>query len=164
MSGLEEKNKPIVGRAELVDFPVQHISAVPARVDTGARTSSLWASDITEENGKRTFKIFGEGSEYYNGETVSTWDFSGTVVSSSIGNSQIRYKVNLPVRLGGKRIKASFTLADRSKQVYPVLIGRNTLMGKFVVDVKAGTVLVERERNRTAELRKLLEDERIRSS
>ena len=33
---------------------------------------------------------------------------------------------------------ATFTLADRSTQVYPVLIGRATLNGKFIVDVQKG--------------------------
>lgn len=146
-----------LGQAELVDFPDQKISSVPARIDTGARTSSVWASNIRLEGDVLIFSLFGEGSDFYTGNEIRVTEFDETVVASSNGKAEVRFKVALPLRLSGRRIKASFTLADRSTQVYPVLIGRSTLRGKFVVDVKAGTVLKRQEKARTAELKKLLD-------
>lgn len=150
----------IIGRAELIDFPVQRVKRVPARIDTGAKTSSLWATDIKETKKGLSFKLFGPSSPYYSGKKVITSDYQETVVASSIGEPQVRFKVNITIKLAGKKIKANFTLADRSKQAYPILIGRGTLRGKFVVDVKAGTVLTGREKTRTAELKALLDKKR----
>jgi hypothetical protein len=41
-------------------------------------------------------------------------------------------------------------------QVYPVLIGRNVLRGKFIVDVKRGKPLIHQERLRSMRLRQRL--------
>jgi hypothetical protein len=144
-----------IGQSEHVDFPLHNAKNVPARIDTGARTSAVWASDVTVTKSGVSFKLFDTQSEFYTGETIEIHNYEETVVASSVGHPQLRYKVQLPLRIKGKRIKASFTLADRSAQTYPVLIGRSTLRGKFVVDVKAGTVLKGREKDRTAELRNL---------
>ena len=44
--------------------------------------------------------------------------------------------IKMLVIISGKKIRARFTLANRSTQKYPVLVGRNILRRKFVVDVK----------------------------
>ena len=82
--------------------------------------------------------------------------FEETVVSTSSGICQKRYKIKLSIVINGRRIRASFTLANRSRVVYPVLIGRNVLRGRFVVDVTRGKPLKEAEKKRTQELRKLI--------
>ena len=56
---------------------------------------------------------------------------------------------------------ATFTLSDRSMQVYPVLIGRSTLNGKFVVDVSRGSPLLAEEERRSAELQKNIHEEHV---
>lgn len=156
------KNKTLdtIGRAELIDFPKHGIIDIPARVDTGAKTSAVWASNITLKNDELSFVLFAPGSQYYSGEIIRTKDFSETVVASSVGSPQIRFKVRLTIRLRGRLIKARFTLADRSKQTYPVLLGRSALRGKFIVDVKTGTVLRDKEKARSLELEKILEEGR----
>lgn len=44
--------------------------------------------------------------------------------------------MKLTVKLEERTIDALFTLADRTRQEYPVLIGRNLLRGNFLVDVR----------------------------
>jgi hypothetical protein len=136
----------IIGRAEKLDFPELGFSAIPSRIDTGARTSSVWASNIHEEDGQLEFMLFDTLSEYYTGAMVQTRQFSQRVIASSNGISEARYIVKLLVQLYGRKVRASFTLANRSTQVYPVLVGRNILRGKFVVDVKKGKPLYHDER------------------
>ena len=65
---------------------------------------------------------------------------------------QQRYKVKLRVILDNRVINATFTLADRSSQVYPVLVGRNILRGKFIVDVHKGSPLKSLESFRTKQI------------
>lgn len=128
-----------VGRVEKIQLPGLSDAVIRARIDTGATVSSLWASDIhVDHDNKLRFKLFGESSEHYDGSEHVVEQYSRRMVRSSNGENQDRYEVRLAVRIAGRRIIARFTLADRSTQLYPVLIGRNILRGKFVVDVIKG--------------------------
>lgn len=138
----------VIGRAEEVDFKELGLTAVPARIDTGARTSSVWASDVHERNGKLEFVLFGQDNQHFSGQKISTDKYQTMLVSSSTGEVQERYVVHLLVSLAGRNIRARFTLADRSTQAYPILIGRNVLRGKFMVDVKQGKVHTELHRQK----------------
>ena len=51
----------------------------------------------------------------------------------------MKYRTKLSIRIKGRRIKVGFGLSDRSTHNYPVLIGRKTLHGKFLVDVTEKT-------------------------
>lgn len=126
----------IIGARSLVSFVADTDQSVPAKVDTGADYSSVWASDIVESNGSLTFVLFGPGSRYYTGVKHSSRHYEVTNVRNSFGHSELRYKVELSIRLEGRRIKARFNLADRSRNRYPVLIGKKTLNNKFLVDTK----------------------------
>jgi len=149
--------KQVLGRAEVIDFPKLDIKGVPARIDTGAKTSSLWASSIKiDKDGRLSFCFFGKKSPLYTGKRITVQSYDETVVSTSSGVGQRRYKIKLSILINGRRIRASFTLANRSRVVYPVLIGRNVLRGRFVVDVTRGKPLKEAEKHRTQELRKLI--------
>jgi hypothetical protein len=149
---MKHATRKIIGRADRLDLPHLGSLGVPAKVDTGAKTSSIWASNVHEHDGKLSFTLFAPESSLYTGEEHSTKNFTQTIVASSIGAQQERYKVVLLIKLKGKRIRASFTLADRSKQAYPILIGRNVLRGKFLVDVQSGKPDYEAESRRTDQL------------
>jgi hypothetical protein len=150
-----------IGRAENVSFPEFGLEAIPARIDTGARTAAIWASNVEVKDGTLFFTFFDKASPYYTGVPVRFDDFDKTVVASSTGHMQARYKVRLLVKAKGKKIRAWFTLADRSTQVYPVLIGRNVLLGKFIVDVKRGRTLKEEEQQRSQSLKDNIDKENL---
>jgi hypothetical protein len=139
------KLKAIVGRAERIDFPEGSILAVPAKIDTGAFRSSVWASDVREEDGHLVFKLLGPESPYYSGQDVRVVKYEVVDVENSFGHSEKRYSISLKVRLGSKSVRSNFTLADRSKKTYPVLIGRKLLRGRYVVDVAEGQPLEDEE-------------------
>lgn len=128
------KKLPIIGNSALIT--VAGIENVPAKIDTGAESSSIWASDIklTPDN-RLEFCLFAPGSEFYTGERLSTDDYKAMLVRNSTGQAKVRYRIHLPVTIKTKRIMASFTLADRSKNNFPILIGRRLLKNKFLVDV-----------------------------
>ena len=142
----------VLGRAETIAFPESGISSVPARIDTGAKTSSIWVSQAVEKNGLLSVVFLGKSEASFTGKEEVFKEFEEVMVATSTGQIQKRYKVQLLVKIKGKKVRANFTLADRSAQVYPVLIGRNVLRGKFVVDVKTGTVLSKREKIRSKKI------------
>jgi len=142
----------IIGRSERVSFVELGFEKVPAKIDTGAKTSAVWASNIHETAEGLEFSLFGPSSPLYTGERHVAKQFERIVVASSIGEPQERYKVQFLLKIRGKKVHSSFTLANRSQQAYPVLIGRNVLRGKFLVDVKAGRPDKKAEQLRTNEL------------
>lgn len=152
-------NKQIIGRAEIVSLPELSLESLYARIDTGAKTSAIWASYVKEINSSLEVRFLGDAHPAYTGKTYRFQTYAKTVVASSNGQKETRYKVKLLVVLNGRKIRAAFTLADRSTQVYPVLIGRNMLRGKFIVDVHLGTPLSEEEKARTIELRDSIKEE-----
>ena len=143
------KKKTIIGRAEEIKFPTMANTPLYARIDTGAKTSSIWATDITETTKGLRARFLSPEHEIYQHEQLFE-EFDRVNVASSMGQEQVRYRVKLAVIIGGRRVKATFTLSDRSTQVYPVLIGRTLLQGKFIVDVSQGRPLLDEERRRSA--------------
>ena len=108
--------KTIIGRNVKVDFGRRAVN-VPAKVDTGADSSSVWASNVrVDKDGVLKFSLFGKGSPHYNGKVFRRTDYSVAMV------------------------KALFSLSDRAVHNFPVLIGRRTLSGKFLVDVSMNEV------------------------
>ena len=144
--------KTVIGRDAEVTF-VGLAENVPAKIDTGADASAVWARDIfVDEQGILHYKLFDNGSPYYTGEEITTDDYSVAIVKSASGDIVMKYKVKLSIRIKGKRIGAVFGLSDRSTHNYPVLIGRRTLRGKFVVDVEEKVTEVDQNRKNTPKL------------
>jgi glutathione synthase/RimK-type ligase-like ATP-grasp enzyme len=132
---MEQKKPIIIGSRTLVDFPEFGFLHVPAKIDTGADSSSIWATNIIKDKEGLSFKLFGPSSPHYNGEIIKVQEYSIRSVKNSFGVSEFRYKVPLTIKLRGRKIHARFTLADRQYNRYPILIGRQTLKHKFIVDV-----------------------------
>jgi hypothetical protein len=147
--------KTLIGRAELVSFPTLGIKKIPAKIDTGADVSSIWVSKLKMVENELQCVFFGPESDYYTGEVIKFKgkDIDLTNVSNSFGSKELRYKVKIRMEIKKRIIKASFTLTDRSTKLYPILIGRSTLQGKFLVDVNRGSPLREEESERQERLK-----------
>lgn len=142
--------KTIIGRAENIDFVIdENALGIPAKVDTGAYSSSVWASDIVEKDGVLEFVLLGSNHLQYTGKKISTTRYKEVTVQNSFGKSEKRYGLDLTVRFCGKKVTTFFTLADRSKKIYPVLIGRKLLKGRYVVDVTGGHPIADEETEET---------------
>ena len=136
-------DKDIIGREVAVDFS-DEIKGVPAKVDTGADGSAVWASDIfVDKDHVLHFKLFDEGSPYYTGIEHTTKEYSIVKTKSSSGDKMLKYQVKLSITIEGRKICAKFGLSDRSTHNYPILIGRRTINGKFIVDVSKSHNLVK---------------------
>ena len=134
------KEKSIIGSTEFVNFG-ERAQKIPAKIDTGADSSAVWASNIhIDKDGVLKFSLFGEGSPYYDGKIFKRTDYSVARVRSSSGHEQIRYRTHFWVKISGRKIKMLMNLSDRSKNEFPVLIGRRSISGKFLVDVSRKNV------------------------
>jgi len=130
-----KKKATIIGPRAFVDIKGHNIKSVPAKVDTGADSSSIWATRISEDGGELSFVLFGPGSPWYTDEVIKTKEYSIRSIKNSFGSTEFRYKVPIKITLHGRTIRARFTLSNRASNRYPILIGRQTLKDKFIVDV-----------------------------
>lgn len=139
------KLKAVIGRAERVDFPSAEVFNVPAKIDTGAYRTSVWASDIREEDGVLKFKLMGPKSEFYSGKDCEAKSFEIVDVENSFGQKERRYSIQFGIKVGHKTIRTNITLANRASKTYPVLIGRKFLRGRYLVDVSEGEPIEDEE-------------------
>lgn len=152
-------DKQVIGRHTKVVFLDSGTAAVNAKVDTGADSSSVWASRLRmDDSGTLRFVLFDERSPYYTGKEIAKKHYNVKVVRSSNGHEQIRYSVKLRVSIEGRRFLATFTLANRSRNVFPVLIGSRLLKNKFLVDVSKG-IIGDPHKKKSAELTQLSQED-----
>lgn len=142
--------KLIVGRRESVWVEDLQL-ALPARVDTGAETSSLDSRDITffERDGKSwvRFDIPNPGGgDDLTLERPKVRD--ALIVQANAEEPERRAVIKLGVQLGSVRQLAEFTLSDRGHLDYQMLVGRNILRDVMLVDV-SGVNLVPLPENVT---------------
>jgi hypothetical protein len=132
----------VIGRSENLDI-VDIALGVPAKIDTGAFRSSIHACDIkvSQKEGKQTLtcKLLGHPCSPV-GRPFTTTEFDKVVITNSFGQEEERYEVILKVKLGPKIFKTSFTLADRSNNLFPILAGRTLLKNRYLIDVAKSSV------------------------
>lgn len=136
-TGARLRDKQVVGAVEKV-FITPPGKILPARIDTGAVTSSLNAHNIQkfERNGDEWIRftiVNPENSEEYTLERPLVR--SAKIIQALSKEVDRRPVVELSVTVGGINQIAQFTLSDRSHMEHPVLIGRNVLKDVMVVDV-----------------------------
>lgn len=130
----------IVGGFEPVIFPAFGGAPVIAKIDTGAFSGTLHATDIQEikdadGNDALQFLPFGKPD----GKTT-VYDYKLKPIRSSNGIMENRYVVTTKIILQDQEYPISISLADRSAMMKSVLIGRQFLRRHhFIVDVRKGT-------------------------
>jgi hypothetical protein len=123
-----------VGWRELVSLPELGLAGIPAKIDTGARTSSLHAHVLEDfiRDGERFVRFAVDwGGERHFCEAVHV-DVRG--ITSSNGDTQERFVIKTPLTIGRLTFRAEISLADRSQMQFPMLIGRTALRRRLVVD------------------------------
>lgn len=136
---MTKKQLITIGRTDIIDLPELDLTNIECKIDTGADTSSIHCHrvQIKEKDGKEylTFKLLDPKHPDYQKKDYEIYNFKERRVRSSNGQLQYRYVIKTTVILFNKKIKAEFTLTDRGKMKYPILIGRKLLNKNFVVDV-----------------------------
>jgi len=144
---------PIIGQAEYVTVWPNEFR-YRARIDTGATTCSISALDIKrfERDGKKWVRFrFPVPSENKKAKlkksAIQEYPISRDVNIKRHGAAdQIRPVVKLMVQLGSFKGRIEFSLTDRTKYTYPVLVGRNLLEGNALVDVSKSYVAKKGEK------------------
>lgn len=134
----------LAGWREWVGLPDAGVPWIKAKLDTGARTSTIHAYDVTtfERDGADwvSFRVrpWQESSE--DEAVIECPVHDRRRVRSSSGHVQERIVVKLRLELLGRRVSAEVTLSNRDTMGFRMLIGRQALRRGFVVDASRSFV------------------------
>ncbi len=126
----------ILGRVEYawLDGVGQYLKA---RIDTGAKSSSLNATNIQrfERNGERWVRFDVALDDERSVTLEAPLHRHVRIRQASVNELERRPVVKLPIRLGEIYEETEFSLSDRNEMLYPILLGRSFLRDIAVVDV-----------------------------
>ncbi len=134
-------NRIIVGSEEWCALPGLGIPAIKARVDSGARTSSLHAFNIRAfRRGGARWVSFEVHPLQQNRRTIVRCEaevIDRRVVKSSSGLGEKRYVVRTTLQHGDETWDIELTLSNRDSMGYRMLLGREAMNGRMLVDPSA---------------------------
>lgn len=134
----DEAQKRIVGSLEICDLPELGIFGLEIRVDTGAKTSSLHVDNLSKfQKGGRPWLKFDIHPDAYQTKKVITCEailHDLRKVKSSNGESEQRYVIQTILKLGADQWPIQITLTDRSDMNYLMLLGREGMSDRLLVD------------------------------
>ncbi|UOK42014.1 MULTISPECIES: 30S ribosomal protein S6--L-glutamate ligase [Flavobacterium] len=131
-------DKVIVGSEEWCSFPALGIPTIKARVDSGAKTSALHATNITtfEKDGENWVR-FDINPIQNNLKAVIHCEallVDKRVVKSSSGYREQRYVIATVLEIGGSLWEVEVTLTNRDSMGFRMLLGREAMSGRILVD------------------------------
>jgi len=134
----EADTPTLIGWREWVAFPDWGIEAMKVKSDTGARTSALHATDIEEfeRDGRRwaRFVVHPWQRSDLDAVRVEAPCVDQRAVTSSSGSKSIRPVVLASIALGGPPHDIELTLTRRDEMGFRMLLGRNGMAGRYVID------------------------------
>ena len=128
---------PLIGWREWLALPQLGLDALKAKIDTGARSSSLHVDSIGEfERDGRTWLRFAVATRRRGAGLVDCQApaFDRRDVTDSGGHITARWFIRTVIRLAGIEWEAEVNLTDRRNMLFPMLLGRSALCGRFCVD------------------------------
>ncbi|CAM3512717.1 30S ribosomal protein S6--L-glutamate ligase [Flavobacterium gelidilacus] len=139
------QQKVIVGCEEWCSLPAIGIPTIKARVDSGAKTSALHAINIkTYSKDNQEWVKFDINPIQNNAKALIHCEaqlVDQRIVKSSSGFREKRYVISTNVSLGGKTWEIELTLTNRDSMGFRMLLGREAMSGRVMVDPEQKFVL-----------------------
>jgi hypothetical protein len=140
------KRRRRIGWCEWVALPNLGVARLPAKIDTGARTSALHVRSmrhVGEHGGKPLWELtLPSGRRPSSGTATTRVTIEGhLMVRDSGGHAERRPWIETTILLGPIRRRVRVTLTNRGDMRFPMLIGRTALGDRFDVDAAARYLL-----------------------
>ncbi len=138
MASRETSRSLVIGWREWLELPDLGIRRVKAKIDTGARSSSLHAFDVRpfERDGKQfvRFRVHPLQRENRKSVEAEAEVLEYRKVKSSNGQTSRRPVIVTTVEALGEVWQIELTLANRDEMGFRMLLGREAVRGRFLVD------------------------------
>lgn len=135
---MKERALDIIGWREWVGLPEWGIKFIKAKVDSGAKSSSIHATNLEEfkKDGESwvRFRIHPVQRNSDTEVTVETKIIEYRSVRSSSGKASLRPVVKTNIELLGTVWPIEITLANRDEMGFRMLLGRDAFRNRFCVD------------------------------
>jgi hypothetical protein len=145
------KEKMTIGSIEVCDLPDIGITDLQIRVDTGAKTSSLHVDNLEKFSKKgKPWVRFDIHPDVYDIAKVTNCESAlhdVRSVKSSNGVSEERYVIKTVIRLGDQSWPIDITLTNRSDMSYLMLLGRQGMGERVLVDPSRTFLLTNKANN-----------------
>jgi hypothetical protein len=129
-----DRKRAIIGWREKVALPDWNIPTLVAKIDTGARTSSIHVADIREiEGGLVEFEVVLGRRDSHRHVTVQAPYVRHSRIRSSNGTVTERYVVRTTMVLAGVEKQIEVNLMSRDNMLVRMLIGRTALGDDFAI-------------------------------
>ena len=142
-------DKLLVGVLEQCDLPQLHIEALCMRIDTGAKTSSLHVDNLEIENrNTEEWVSFDIHPDIHNVSRVvrrSAKVKGSRTIKSSNADKEKRFVIDTTICMGSRSWQIEVTLTDRSSMSYLMLLGREAMSNRVLVDPSKEYLLGKRE-------------------
>lgn len=133
------QKKEILGWREWVGLPELKLPAIKAKVDTGAKTSCLHAFKVKSfTRGTEPWVRFWVHPHQEDSESVVICEApiaDRRVVMDSGGHETKRYVIRAQAVLGDTTVPIELTLTNRDTMKFRMLLGRNALRARYIIDV-----------------------------
>jgi hypothetical protein len=126
-----------LGWRERLSLPGLGIAMLKAKLDTGARSCSLHVDSLDVfERDAATWLRFGvcTGRSRLHPRQCEAPALDRRVVTDTGGRRTERWFIRSEIQLAGHRFLAEISLSDRQHMLFPMLLGRTALQGRFLVD------------------------------
>jgi hypothetical protein len=134
----ESRHLPVIGWREWLKLPDLGVHHIKAKIDTGARSSSLHAFDIEVENrGEENvarFKVHPLQRLTTKVVEIEAKVIEFRDIKSSSGHTDLRPVILTTVTLLGESWPIELTLTDRGAMGFRMLLGREAFRGRFLID------------------------------
>jgi len=127
----------LIGWREWLALPALGLTALKAKIDTGARSSSLHVDEVeTFRQDGALWLRFGVLTGRTDRPPVrcTVPALEQRDVTDSGGHRTRRWFIRTPIRLAGREWEAEVNLTDRGHMLFPMLLGRSALRSRFHVD------------------------------
>lgn len=138
MAQRQQRSRPLIGWREWVLLP--DLSPVPlkAKIDTGARTSTLHAAGLSvhERDGETWVEFEVHPIQRSQAErSIISYPITGfKQVRSSTGQAERRPLIRTPFQIGQHKFDIDVTLTSRDEMGFRMLLGRSAVRRRFWVD------------------------------
>jgi hypothetical protein len=138
-----------IGWREWVTLPHFCPAQIKAKVDTGAKTSSLHAEELTviesDDEVLVQFEFYPELDNRETMEVITAPVVDFRTIKSSNGQTQTRPVIRTEMEMAGRSFEIDLTLTSRSSMEHRMLLGRRFLENRYQVDPGKSFVLTGEE-------------------
>ena len=134
----------VIGWMESVDLPELDLAGLKAKIDTGARTSALHATDIRtfQRDGRAWVAFMADSGHGLCDRPIEAPVFEERAIKNTSGVPEDRFVIRTRMAMGSRRWTIDLSLSDRTNMTFPMIVGRAALKNHAIAVHTRRTYLI----------------------